>query len=154
MSGRRALFLDWGGTLARLRDNRTVLDGAGHPVLMPHVPEVLAQVRPDYDACFIVSNQGRIARGELDEAEVVRRFAWLNDRLGGTFTDWPLCPHGDGDGCRCRKPRAGMFLDLPAAHGVALARSTHVGDSDKDREAAATAGIADFRRAADFFGWR
>ena len=83
-----------------------------------------------------------------------RRFAWLNDRLGGAVTDWRLCPHEDAEGCRCRKPRAGMFLDLAAAHEVALARSTHVGDSDKDRAAAAAAGIPDFRRAADFFGWR
>jgi hypothetical protein len=54
---------------------------------------VLARVRPDYDACFIVSNQGRLARGEIDEAEVLRRFAWLNDRLGGAVTDWRRCPH-------------------------------------------------------------
>jgi hypothetical protein len=47
-----------------------------------------------------------------------------------------------------------MFLDLAAAHGVILARSTRVGDSGKDRDAAAAAGIVDFRRAEDFFGWR
>jgi hypothetical protein len=28
---KRALFLDWGGTLARTRDSRTVVDAAGHP---------------------------------------------------------------------------------------------------------------------------
>jgi D-glycero-D-manno-heptose 1,7-bisphosphate phosphatase len=110
MLGRRALFLDWGGT--------------------------------------------RIARGEISEAEVRRRFAWANERLGRPFSDWRLCPHEDADGCACRKPRPGMFLELAAAHGIALAASTHVGDSDKDRDAAAAAGIADFRRAADFFDWR
>jgi histidinol-phosphate phosphatase family protein len=152
--GRRALFLDWGGTLTRLRDNRTMLDGDGNPVLMPGVAAVLARVREDYAACFIVSNQGRIARGEISEAEVRRRFAWANERLGRPFSDWRLCPHEDADGCACRKPRPGMFLELAAAHGIALAASTHVGDSDKDRDAAAAAGITDFRRAADFFDWR
>lgn len=151
MTPRRALFLDWGGTLTRLRDNRTLLDADGNPVLMPGVPETLARVRADYTACFIVSNQGRIARGEISEAEVHRRFAWVNARLGGPFTDWRLCPHDDGHGCACRKPKVGMFLDLAAAHGIVLTLSTHVGDSPKDRAAAAAAGIADFRWASDFF---
>jgi histidinol-phosphate phosphatase family protein len=154
VTGRRALFLDWGGTLTRLRDHRTVVDPEGNPVLMPGVATVLARVRPDYAACFIVSNQGRIARGEITETEVRRRFAWANRRLGEPFTDWRLCPHEDADGCACRKPRPGMFIELADAHGIALAQSTHVGDSDKDRASAAAAGIADFRRADDFFGWR
>ena len=86
MAGRRALFLDFGGTLVALRDNRTVVDGSGNPVLMPNVPETLARRRPGFDLCFIVSNQGRIRRGEIDEAEVRRRFAWVNERLGRPFT--------------------------------------------------------------------
>jgi len=154
VTDRRALFLDWGGTLTQLRDNRTVLDTEGHPLLMPGVAETLARVRTDYAACFIVSNQGRIARGEISEREVRRRFAWANERLGGPFTDWRLCPHEDADGCACRKPRPGMFLELAVAYDIALRASTHVGDSDKDRAAAHAAGIADFRTAKEFFGWR
>jgi D-glycero-D-manno-heptose 1,7-bisphosphate phosphatase len=153
MAGRRALFLDWGGTLVRVADGRTVLDAAGDPVLNPNVEPTLARVRPDFAACFIVSNQARIARGDIDEAEVLRRFAWLDGRLGRPFTDWRLCPHQDGDGCACRKPSPGMFLDLAVRHGVDLATSTHVGDSDRDRDAAAAAGLGRFVRAAEFFGW-
>jgi hypothetical protein len=63
MPARRALFLDWGGTLTRLRDNRTLLGAVGNPLLMPGVPETLALVRRDYAACFIVSNQGRMRAG-------------------------------------------------------------------------------------------
>ncbi len=80
-----------------------------------------------------------------------RRFDWANARLGHPFTDWRLCPHEDAHGCACRKPRPGMFLDLAAVHGIALAESTHVGDSEKDRAAAAAAGIHDFQLAVDFF---
>ena len=58
---KRALFLDWGGTLALTKNNRTVVDGAGHPVLMPHVVATLARERPRFDACFIVSNQARVS---------------------------------------------------------------------------------------------
>lgn len=150
---KRALFLDWGGTLAFTRDNRTVIDVTGNPVLMPNVAETLARVRVDYDACFVASNQPRIGRGEITEAEVLRRFAWANERLGGAFTDWSVCPHTDDDGCRCRKPQPGMLLDLAARHHIDLAASTSVGDSEKDRRAAATAGIPTFVWAGDFFGW-
>jgi D-glycero-D-manno-heptose 1,7-bisphosphate phosphatase len=149
----RALFLDFGGTLALARDGRTVVDADGNPLLMPNVPETLARVRPAFDAAFIVSNQARIGRGEITEGEVRRRFAWLNERLGRPFTDWRICPHLDEDGCPCRKPKPGMFLELAAAHGIDLAASTHVGDADKDRLAAAAAGVGTFVPAGRFFGW-
>jgi len=150
---KRALFIDWGGTLALTKDNRTVIDAAGHPVLMPNVVATLARERPRFDVCFIVSNQARIAKGEIDAAEVLRRFAWANEQLGRPFTAWRLCPHGDEDGCGCRKPRPGMFLELAGLHDVNLAASTHVGDSPKDRDAARLAGIATFIWARDFFNW-
>jgi histidinol phosphatase-like enzyme len=46
-----------------------------------------------------------------------------------------------------------MFLDLAARHGLDLAGSTHVGDAEKDREAARAASIGRFVWAKDFFGW-
>lgn len=154
MSGRtRALFLDWGSTLAVTRANRTVVDANGHPCLAPNVAERLATERPSYEACFIVSNQARISRGEISETEVLRRFRWVDEQLGRPFTDWRLCPHGDEDGCDCRKPRPGMFLDLGRAWDLDLAGSTHVGDSLKDRDAARAAGVGTFVWARDFFGW-
>jgi D-glycero-D-manno-heptose 1,7-bisphosphate phosphatase len=152
-AGPPALFLDWGGTLARARDHRTVVDAAGNPVLMPGVASVLARERSRFDHCFIVSNQARIGRREISEAEVLCRFAWANEQLGRPFTDWRVCPHVDADGCRCRKPQPGMFLELARRYRVDLAASLHVGDSDKDREAAALAGIGRFAWACDFFGW-
>ena len=153
MASRSALFLDWGGTLALARNNRTVVDGHGRPVLMPNVTETLVRVRPQFDACFIASNQARIGRGDITEDEVIRRIRWLNEQLGGLFTDWRLCPHDDDDRCECRKPKPGMFLDLARAWAIDLAASTYVGDSDKDEAAARAAGIGTFVWARDFFAW-
>jgi len=150
---KRALFLDWGGTLAVTRDNRTVVDSNGQPRLAANVAETLARERSRFDACFIVSNQARVSRGEISEAEVLRRFGWANERLGHPFTDWRLCPHDDEHGCQCRKPRPGMFLDLARSWDLDLAGSTHVGDSGKDRDAASAAGVGTFVWAKDFFAW-
>ena len=149
----RALFLDWGGTLALTKDNRTVIDAEGRPVLMPNVAATLARERRHFGGCFIVSNQARVSRGEISEAEVLRRFAWANEQLGRPFTDCRLCPHADGDGCECRKPRPGMFLELARRYDVNLGESTHVGDSEKDRDPAAAAGVGTFVWAPEFFGW-
>jgi hypothetical protein len=63
----RALFLDWGGTLALTKDNRTVIDAEGRPVLMPNVAATLARERRHFGGCFIVSNQARVSRGEISE---------------------------------------------------------------------------------------
>ena len=46
-----------------------------------------------------------------------------------------------------------MFLELARLHDVSLTASTHVGDSEKDRDAAAAAGVGMFVWARDFFGW-
>jgi len=40
-----------------------------------------------------------------------------------------------------------------AASPIVSGRSTHVGDSEKDRDAAAAAGVGTFVWARDFFGW-
>jgi D-glycero-D-manno-heptose 1,7-bisphosphate phosphatase len=147
---RRALFLDWGGTLVVTRNNRTLVDADGNALLARHVVETLARVRPHFDLAFIVSNQARIGRGEISEAEVVRRFAEVNERLGKPFDGWRLCPHQDVDACACRKPNPGMFVDLAAEHDIDLEVSLHVGDSQKDREAARAVGLR-FAWAHEFF---
>ncbi|HSE92486.1 MAG TPA: HAD hydrolase-like protein [Methylomirabilota bacterium] len=59
----------------------------------------------------------------------------------------------DDDGCACRKPKAGMFLELATTCGLDLADSMHVGDSAKDRAAARAAGVGRFVPAREFFGW-
>src|SRR2546430_16433164 len=107
---KRALFIDWGGTLALTQDNnQTDVDAAGNPILMPNVVTVLARERPRFDVCFIVSNQPRVATGEISVAEVDRRVAWANERLGRPLTHWrPLAPTAQ-DGCDCRKPKPRMF---------------------------------------------
>src|SRR2546428_5291485 len=46
-----------------------------------------------------------------------------------------------------------MLLELARLHDVDLPASTHVGDSDRDRGAAANADTATFVRTQDFFGW-
>ena len=93
---KRALFLDWGGTLALTKNNRTVVDTTGHPVLMPNVGATLARERPRFDACFIVSNQARVSKGEISAATTAsaptrtRTAATAASHDPGCSSSWPV----------------------------------------------------------------
>jgi histidinol-phosphate phosphatase family protein len=104
----------------------------------------------------VATNQPGIAKGfmtfETHEAIRARMDALL--AAGGAFVDdYAHCPHHPETGfdgeipelktrCLCRKPEPGLLLGLAGIHGLDLARSVMVGDSERDAGAAANAGVA------------
>ena len=68
------------------------------------------------------------------------------------ITAYAVCAHPRDAGCRCRKPRPGLVLDLAATYGVDLATSTLVGDTEVDRALASRCGIPTFYWAGAYFG--
>ncbi len=160
----RALFLD--------RDGTIIVD-VGYPrdpaqvALLPGAAEALAALAP-HAALVIVSNQSGLARGLITPAEaaaVHARVALLLADAGVAVAGAFYCPHGPDDGCRCRKPAAGLLLDAAAAHDLDLAASIVVGDKPSDVAAGAAAGCRagllfaaadappEARAAADVVGW-
>jgi HAD superfamily hydrolase (TIGR01662 family) len=87
----------------------------------------------------VVTNQSGIARGLLDEDQV-RRVNARVDELLGPFDVWMVCPHDDADGCGCRKPAPGMVLEAARQLGVAPHRCAVIGDIGRDVDAAEAAG--------------
>jgi len=152
--GRRAVFLDRDGVLNR----GVMLEGRLHPPrtadqveILPGVPEACRDLVRAGLLLIVATNQPDVARGTQTRDEVLR----INDRL---LRSLPLleiraCFHDDADGCACRKPKPALFLELASVYGVDLAASTHVGDSVKDRDGAAAAGIGTFVWPREFFGW-
>ncbi len=159
-----ALFLDRDGTL--------IVD-VGYPrdparvTLLPGAAAALAALAP-HAALVIVSNQSGLARGRITPAEAAAVHARVVDLLAaagvpiaGSF----YCPHGPDDGCRCRKPAAGLLLAAAAALDLDLASSIVVGDKPSDVAAgraagcavgllfAAAAAPAAARDVADVVGW-
>ena len=59
---------------------------------------------------------------------------------GGRVDRIEVCPHGPGDGCRCRKPAPGLYERLARRYGTSLEGTPAIGDSLRDLEAAAAAG--------------
>ena len=94
----------------------------------------------------VVTNQQGIGKGLMDigalEA-IHRNLRACCARHGAAIDGVFFCPHRASDGCNCRKPRPGLIhqavreleLDLD------LGRSWLIGDSPRDIEAGAAAGL-------------
>jgi D-glycero-D-manno-heptose 1,7-bisphosphate phosphatase len=62
--------------------------------------------------------------------------------VGGSVDAIFICPHGPDDGCACRKPKPGMYLDIARRYDVSLKNVPTVGDSLRDLQAAAAVGCS------------
>jgi D-glycero-D-manno-heptose 1,7-bisphosphate phosphatase len=87
----------------------------------------------------VVSNQSGVARGLLTARDVDAVNARLEE-LVGPIGVWAWCPHGEADGCACRKPAPGLVLDAARRLGVDPADCAVVGDIAADLGAARAAG--------------
>jgi histidinol-phosphate phosphatase family protein len=132
----RAVLFDRDGTL--IRD----VPYNGDPALVEPVPGAAAAVRAARRhglAVGIVTNQSGIARGLLSQADAEAVNARVGELLG-PFDTVRLCPHGEYDGCGCRKPAPGLVLAAAADLGVAPHECVVVGDIGADVAAARAAG--------------
>jgi HAD superfamily hydrolase (TIGR01662 family) len=132
----RAVLFDRDGTL--IRD----VPYNGDPGLVEPLPGAAAAVRAARRhglAVAMITNQSGIARGLLSRADAEAVNARVAQLLG-PFDAVRLCPHGESEGCRCRKPAPGMVLAAAADLGVAPHECVVIGDIGSDVAAARAAG--------------
>ena len=138
---RRALFLDRDGTL--MVDTGYVRDPADVSLL----PGVGAALRTASELGFLlvlVSNQSGVARGIISSSQleaVQTRFEGDLADVDVKLDDVRFCLHGPNDGCRCRKPAAGMLVDAAAHLGIDLTSSVILGDRASDMLAGQLVGV-------------
>jgi D-glycero-D-manno-heptose 1,7-bisphosphate phosphatase len=91
----------------------------------------------------IVSNQSGLALGKFTvehlNAVHQKMIAHLS-QYGGVIDAIFFCPHGPDDGCDCRKPKPGLFLDVARRLRVSLDGVHYIGDKMNDVKAARAAG--------------
>jgi histidinol-phosphate phosphatase family protein len=144
---RPAVFLDKDGTLVEdLPPSRD-----GHRArLYPDTLTALRLLRRAGFALVVVTNQGAVAQGLIEEHHVKKMELYLRTRL--LDADIPLagfyyCPHHP-DGlvepyalhCLCRKPKPGLLLRAATDLRLDMDRSWMVGDILHDVEAGRWAG--------------
>jgi D-glycero-D-manno-heptose 1,7-bisphosphate phosphatase len=92
----------------------------------------------------VATNQSGIARGLFDTTTLIAIHNMMQKALGqvgGRIDAFFFCPHKADDNCRCRKPQPGMLIEVGRRFNVALEDAFMVGDSRKDLDAAAAAGV-------------
>ena len=136
-----AVFLDRDGVINENRDDH--VKSWREFRFLPGAPEALARLASAGVRVFVVTNQAIINRGVLSRAAVEA----LNERMmrevrsrGGLIEAVACCPHRPEEGCDCRKPGAGLLIDLAQRHGIELHNAVLVGDALSDIEAGQTAG--------------
>jgi D-glycero-D-manno-heptose 1,7-bisphosphate phosphatase len=137
----RAVFLDRDGVINR----PVVRDGKPYPParvedldILPGVPEAVARLHEAGFRVVVVTNQPDIARGTQRREIVDAMHARLASVL--PIDEFRVCDHDDGDGCACRKPKAGMLEAAARESGLSLPASFMVGDRWRDVEAGRRAG--------------
>lgn len=110
---------------------------------IPGSLEAIARLNHEGYHVAIASNQSGIARGLFSTGtlnaihqKLHRELQQLGGHLDGIF----YCPHGPEDGCGCRKPQPGLYLDIGRRCGVDLKGVWIVGDSLRDLQAATAVG--------------
>lgn len=110
---------------------------------LPGSLEAIARLNQAGFRVAIATNQPGLARGlfDLDALNAIhQKFHDLLDRVGGHVDAISYCPHGAEDGCQCRKPRPGMYLQLAERFAADAADITVIGAADADQQAAAAIG--------------
>lgn len=113
--------------------------------------EALRQLYESGYHLFVVTNQGRVAKGYLTEEDVKNVHNYLYKyfkQLGVEFTEFVYCPHNPEGNlapynivCSCRKPEPGMIQTMIDKYSIDASTSWMVGDSRKDIAAGNLAGL-------------
>jgi len=137
----RAVFLDRDGVL----NEALVRDGRPYPPptlsdlrIIDGVPAGLARLKELGYVLLVVTNQPDVARGTQTMAAIDEMHRTLGERL--PVDEFLVCPHDDGEQCRCRKPLPGLLLDAASRRGIDLGQSFMVGDRWRDVDAGRAAG--------------
>lgn len=109
---------------------------------IPGSLEAIARLNQEGWRVLVATNQSGVARGLYDMATlnaIHQKFHHLLARVGGHVNAIFICPHGPDEGCNCRKPKPGMFLEAIERFGLNPRTTYAIGDSLRDLEAAAQA---------------
>ena len=91
----------------------------------------------------VATNQSGVGRGlfDMDTLNAIHeKMSKMVAQAGGRIDAVFFCPHTNGDNCECRKPKAGMLLDIASRFNTDPEGLPVVGDSLRDLQAAVAVG--------------
>ena len=105
--------------------------------------EAIARLSRSGYRIFVATNQSGVARGLFDIETlnaIHQKMLQEIQHLGGTIDAVLFCPHAPDDGCDCRKPEPGLYLEIAQRTSNSLKNVPVIGDSLMDLLAAKTVG--------------
>lgn len=149
---RPAIFLDRDGVINR---EVNLLNREEQMELLPGAAQAIRLINKSDYLAIVVTNQPVIARNlcTLDELDRIHmRLETLLGQEHAYLNALYFCPHHPDGGypeerkeykikCDCRKPAPGMLLRAAEEWNIDLANSYMIGDSERDMQAGANAGV-------------
>ncbi|MFS0838255.1 D-glycero-alpha-D-manno-heptose-1,7-bisphosphate 7-phosphatase [Paenibacillus sp. 1P03SA] len=146
---KKAVFLDRDGVLNEVMTGRVRhVNKPSDLYLLPGAAEAVKGLKEAGFLICVVTNQGGVGLGFMTKKTLLAIHRRLNKLLAAedaVIDDIAYCPHRPAAGCRCRKPKPGMLLDLARKHDIDLVRSYMIGDSETDTGAGRAAGTRTIR---------
>ncbi|WP_409292590.1 HAD-IIIA family hydrolase [Peribacillus sp. SCS-37] len=126
----RAVFIDRDGTLG----GGSEIEYPGQFKMYPGAGEALLALNESGRKIFAFTNQPGIS------ARLSTQGAFKSELMEFGFDKAYICPHQHGDGCRCRKPGAGILLRAAEEYSLPLESCAVIGDRWTDMLPARQAG--------------
>jgi D-glycero-D-manno-heptose 1,7-bisphosphate phosphatase len=111
-------------------------------IAIPKSLDAIALLNQSGYRAVIATNQSGLNRGLFDMDTLNAMHAKMHQELsnaGGSIDAIFFCPHTHSENCNCRKPKAGMLLEIAQRFNVNLKHVPMVGDSLRDLQAAVLA---------------
>lgn len=124
-------------------DSDEYVKSADEWIPIPGSLEAITRLHRSGWKVFIATNQSGIGRGlfGLDALMAMHdKMMRALSELAGTIDGIVFCPHTPDDGCECRKPNSGMYLEIAQRLDCALAGVPIIGDAHRDLVPAASVG--------------
>lgn len=149
---KKAAFLDRDGVINRKAPEGQYVTRWADMEFLPGTCEAIRLLNNAGFLVVVVSNQRCVAEGLITAEELESMHARMCREFhaaGATIDAVYYCPHDNQPPCGCRKPQPGMLLDAARRHGVQLAASWMIGDSERDVQAGRNAGCNTAQVVAD-----
>lgn len=134
----KVLFLDRDGTLIYEPPDGKV-DSLEKFQVIPNVAESLKKLQDNGYLLLMVSNQPGLGTAKLPEEKFYpphKELMGIFEKNGVKFKEIYLCPHNEGDGCHCMKPKTGLIDNFLKQNNVDLENSYFIGDRETDVQVA------------------
>lgn len=134
----KIIILDRDGVINQDSDN--FIKSVDEFIPLPGSVEAIAKLKHAGYKVYIATNQSGIFRGFYDVATLNamhEKLASLLKEHNAEIDGIEFCPHRPVDNCDCRKPKAGMYLNIAKQAGLSdYSEILVVGDSLRDLQAA------------------